>query len=235
MPSVQSQVNELTGITDVRGDSEALQSAITSWCDYAISELGYLLPPKALEMMTNEGDVTSSTGMMTTAAAIGRIISVRRMHPNGTAYPCRLIPGVEQSRAEDPEDLMYATTTDPVYFFSTNYLKILPVPTSVQKGVVRYLDHSGITYATTAMSEIPQDLEHLIILYVSVKAAESLLATEEDTDMYIPMINNLKQTYNQAIQMAGAKIEVDSKATQSSSQNQQMQKLLSTMLEYGKQ
>ena len=235
MASIQSQVNELTGITDVRGDSTALQTAITTWCDYAISELGFLMPPKALQQMTGTSDVDDDDGLTLTAAGIGKIISVRRTHPNGTAYSCRLISNHQQSRAQDPEDLMYATTTDPVYFFNTYKLFVLPVPTTVQKAIVQYLDHSGITYATSTITEIPQEVEHLIILYVAIKAAESLLSSEEDTDFYVPMINNLKQTYNQAIQIAGANVQLPQKAASSSSQNQQMQKLLTTMMEYGKQ
>ena len=48
-------------------------------------------------------------------------------------------------------------------------------------------------------------MEYVVVLYAAVKCAESLFATEEDAEFYIPMIQNLQNDYMQALQIVGAK------------------------------
>ena len=47
-------------------------------------------------------------------------------------------------------------------------------------------------------------MTYVVVLYAAVRAAEALLAEEEDAELYVPMINSLKQDYAQALQTIGS-------------------------------
>ena len=64
------------------------------------------------------------------------------------------------------------------------------------------------------------------LLSTRIKAAQSLLALEEDDDLYVPMITSLKQDYVQAINLLGAKQEAPKEASGSKKQLEALQKLL---------
>ena len=80
----------------------------------------------------------------------------------------------------------------------------------------------------------PDEYEYIVVLYAAIKAAQSLLASEEDDDLYVPMINTLKSDYMLGLQAMGSKLEGQKQKKETDS-NRQMKALLSQMLEYGKQ
>ena len=73
------------------------------------------------------------------------------------------------------------------------------------------VDYSGMTelaYSNTAISNFPDEAENLVIMYAAIKALAYLIANEEDIELYVPVIQNLKQDYGiqiQALKTGGIK------------------------------
>ena len=108
------------------------------------------------------------------------------------------------SRVTDTNDLMHAKETDPVYFIKNSVLNVFPDPTAGQTAEVLYLPLTQIANGDEAIVNLSNDMEYAVVLYAAIKMAEYLLASEEDTELYVPMITTLKQDYVQAIQTMGA-------------------------------
>ena len=54
------------------------------------------------------------------------------------------------------------------------------------------------------ISSFPNEAEYLVVLYAAIRALESLAVDEEDPELYLPVIQNLKQDYMQGLQAIGA-------------------------------
>ena len=50
----------------------------------------------------------------------------------------------------------------------------------------------------------PDEAEHIVVLYAAIRAAQSLLASEEDDELYDPIIDTLKEDYLSSLQAIGA-------------------------------
>jgi hypothetical protein len=98
---------------------------------------------------------------------------------------------------------MHAKETDPVYFIKNSVLHVFPDPTASQTAEVLFLPLTQIAQSDETIANLSNDMEYIVVLYAAIKMAEYLLASEEDTELYIPMITALKQDYTQALQMMG--------------------------------
>ena len=58
---------------------------------------------------------------------------------------------------------------------------------------------NNIDNNSNEISGFPYEAQELVILNASVKALEYLAATEEDVELYIPLVANLKQDYKEKI------------------------------------
>ena len=55
----------------------------------------------------------------------------------------------------------------------------------------------------STIANFPDELEYLVVLYVAIKVAESLMISEEDPEVFSPIISTLKQDYTQGLQLSG--------------------------------
>jgi len=51
----------------------------------------------------------------------------------------------------------------------------------------------------STIANFPNEAEHLVVLYASIKCVESLMATEEDIELYVPLLAQLKDDYNRGL------------------------------------
>tara|TARA_R110000824_G_scaffold28046_8_gene94627 strand:- start:3766 stop:4461 length:696 start_codon:yes stop_codon:yes gene_type:complete len=226
----RDRIDALTGILVINGTNS--DDDITDWLTDGLKQIIGILPPVKLEECTKTSTaVESSDGFNLDTATHGPVLSVTRTDTSGIEQTCRKIPKFLSSRVADPDDLMFSSTTDPVYYMDNAVVKILPVPTSTEKAYVIYITLTAVINGAIEISNFPDDVEYAVVLYASIKAAQSLLASEEDDDLYTPMINTLKADYVQAVNLLGGKLEQPKKA---SSDNAKMQNMLNQMLEYGK-
>ena len=204
MATFNAQINDLVGtFTDT--------AAITQFLRDGVRQLVNVLPSDRLNdiLTVQELDDSTSTFSLNDSDnnARGNIISVSRQNVNGIKQLCRQIPISLVSRASDPEDLMFISATDPAYYISGGVLNVLPTPTASQKAEVVFVPLTAVSHSDEEINGFPNDLEYIVVLYAAIKCAQSLLATEEDDELYVPIITTLKQDYAQALNLLGVGVQ----------------------------
>ena len=216
----KDRIDALTGF----GSTD--NSALADWLNDGAREIINILPPELLLKCATETSANASE--LADFDTRGAIMGITRS--DGTReQPCREIPGIARGRASDSTDLMfYGTTTDPVFWKWNNRLGIYPEGSVVIQHVsYPSIDASGVS----SISNFPNEVEYLVVLFAAIKAAESLLAEEEDDDLYVPIINTLKADYMSGLNMLGAGVQAPAKQAGQQKQQKQMQDLFQQMLE----
>ena len=302
----RQRIEALTGFTTINSTDK--DDSISEWLTDGAKELLGILPVEKLHECIKSTQFATSAGYSLNSSTTGNVIGVTRKNVEGYKKDCRRISSTFSSRAEDPNDLMFASSTDPIYYINNNTVYVLPAPSVSQKAEVTHIPLPAISHGDTSIGNdyamitgvtggsptftktnhgfttgdiarfnnfventqlnglvgtvdinnpneftvngvsgataettggtaekivggFPDEYEYIVVLYASIRAAQSLLASEEDDDLYIPMVNTLKADYIQAVNLLGGKIEQPKKA---SSDNANMQNMLNQMLEYGK-
>ena len=57
----------------------------------------------------------------------------------------------------------------------------------------------AVQYSDNEIAGFPYEGQELVIISAAIKAAEHLLAAEEDTELYLPIAANLKQDYKHKV------------------------------------
>jgi hypothetical protein len=136
---------------------------------------------------------------------------------SGYHVGCREVNPIYGGSASDSTSIHAASSTDPVYWIESDTggdpkLFVKPDPSSDQPARVHYLsyppnstvwDGSNLPGAATSISNFPDELEYLVPLRASITALEYQVTSEEDPELYLPLIQNLKQDYQQGLQMLG--------------------------------
>ena len=193
-------------IQDLVGTAMTDQAAMDTFMSDGLAQLYRLLPPSKLaECSTSTTLSNSPTTLDLDTVTIGPVINVVRKTSKGYSQICRKIHASMSSRITDPNDLMHVTETDPVYFINNAVLNVYPDPTATQTADVYYLPLTSIDASGgSTIDNLSNDMTYVVVLYAAVRAAEALLAEEEDAELYVPMINSLKQDYAQALQTIGS-------------------------------
>ena len=114
---------------------------------------------------------------------------------------CREIDPKDKFKASDGDSIHKASATDPVYYVEGSKLNILPESSS---GIYYLIPDPSINASdVSAIANFPNEAEYLVVLYAAIKNLEHLSIEEEDPELYLPLIQNLKQDYNQGLQMLG--------------------------------
>ena len=224
-------------IVDLVGEAFEDTAAMTQFLRDGVRQLVGVLPPKKIAEILTVHTLNTTLGATFSLndadnTARGSIVEVSREDAESIKQLCRQIPVSLSSRAADPDDLFFATETDPVFYISGGTLTVLPTPTDSKTAEVIYVPLTNVAYGDEFINGFPNDLEPIVVLYAAIKSAQSLLALEEDEDLYVPIINTLKADYVQAINLMGAKMEQPKE--ESKDNTKAMQKLFTQMLEYGK-
>tara|TARA_R100000315_G_C5199322_1_gene117011 strand:- start:201 stop:830 length:630 start_codon:yes stop_codon:yes gene_type:complete len=191
-------------IQDYVGDFQDT-TAISQFLIDGLKQLYNLLPPEKLAECVSHTELSNSPSTLSlNTATIGPILSVTRKDSKGFNQLCRQITPAMASRVSDTSDLMHVTDTDPVYFIKNSVLNVFPDPTASQTAEVLFLPITSIAHGDSSINNLSNDMEYAVVLYAAIKCAESLLASEEDAELYVPIINSLKTDYAQAIQSMGA-------------------------------
>tara|TARA_R100000458_G_C8177151_1_gene175520 strand:+ start:85 stop:774 length:690 start_codon:yes stop_codon:yes gene_type:complete len=204
MATFNAQINDLVGaFTDT--------AAITQFLRDGVRQLVNVLPPNRIDDILTVQALNGSTSTFSLNDsennARGNIVSVSRQNVNGVKQLCRQIPISLVSRASDPEDLMFISATDPAYYISGGVLNVLPTPTNSQTAEVVFVPLTAVSHSDEQINGFPNDLEYIVVLYAAIKCAQSLLAIEEDDELYVPIITTLKQDYAQALNLLGVGVQ----------------------------
>ena len=139
--------------------------------------------PRALKLLCATEDTFTSTAVGSEAETLdsAQVLSVT-LNDGTIEQPCRLIPAVLRGRASDSDDMIAATTTDPVYYIYNGKLNALPASRSC-----KYLEvnNPAVAYGDSAISNFPDEYEYLVALYASIKSIGNKLSSLIKTDLSI--------------------------------------------------
>ena len=92
--------------------------------------------------------------------------------------------------------MYYATVTDPVYFIENNTIDVLPVGGSVTYSEVQF---PAVAYNSTAIATFPDEAERAVVVCAAIKAAEFMLANDEDVELLTPILAQLEKDYQKEL------------------------------------
>lgn len=192
-----AEIHALTGFdADGSGDTstgDTYRTHTAQWLKDSAKEVINQMPNHLLTLCSAEQSFTSGTPNVLNT---GKILSVFRSDGD-IKQPCRQIDISYKGRALDDDDMEYATVTDPVYFIENNTIDVLPEGGAVTYSEVQF---PTISWDDTAIATFPDEAERVVVLGASIKAAEYMLANEEDIELLIPVIAQLKDDYKQGIE-----------------------------------
>lgn len=220
-----ARIHALTGFdADSTTDTDTGQDFdehTAQWMTEAAKEVINLLPPRLLEQTAvietnqnmNDGDGYDVEGKILKAFR-----ALNSSFLDGQVYQCRRIPFEASFKAVDPDSMEYATPTDPVYYIepqsdnTAGELHIRPKDTGQNVSKVMLAYHPTFTAGdsgtydvsnATSIANFPDEAEELVVLRAAISALEYQAAIEEDLELYIPIIQNLRQDYMQGLQALG--------------------------------
>ena len=190
MATLSAQIQALTG-TNVD------ETQLDQFCEDGVRELTNLFPQNLKNMCYTKNTFTS-------AAAGSEAETIASKHI-GSVYAgtvqCREIDPKDKFKASDGNSIHKASATDPVYYVEGSKLNILPASSS---GIYYLIPDPSIDAdVVSAIANFPNEAEYLVVLYAAIKNLEHLSVDEEDPELYLPLIQNLKQDYTQGLQMLG--------------------------------
>jgi len=211
-----AQIHALTGFdADTNTASEVGQATYreltVQWLEEAAKEIINLLPPELKFKCITDSTLNNSTTTLN-LDTVGKILYVTRKNSdNGEQVPCRQIEPWQGGLTEDSSNIIhYATLTDPVYWTTSSGVSALlfvkPTPTANQTAIVHHVNYPSINYDDTIIGNFPDEAEYLVPIRAAITAAEYMLMVEEDPEIFLPMIQNLKQDYNQGLQAIGVQM-----------------------------
>ena len=190
MATLSAQIQALTG-TNVD------ETQLNQFCEDGVRELVNIFPQELKNMCYTKNTFTS-------AAAGSEAETIASKHI-GSVYAgtvkCREIDPKDKYKAADSSSMHFATATDPVYYVEGGKLNILPASSS---GIYYLIADPSINAdGVSAIANFPNEAEYLVVMYAAIKNLEHLSVDEEDPELYLPIIQNLKQDYAQGIQALG--------------------------------
>ena len=197
-----------TQIQDIIGDFDD-DVAINQFLTDGAKELINMMPRDLKEKCTTETTLNNSATTMD-MDGVGEILYVNRLSADsgGSRIPCRKVPSMYGELSNDSNSLYKASETDPVYWIlssgDTSILNVIPAPTANQTAIVYHVAYPSIVGSdVSVIANFPDELEYLVVLYTAIKVAESLMISEEDPEVFSPIISTLKQDYGQGLQLSG--------------------------------
>tara|TARA_R100001463_G_scaffold96557_1_gene151055 strand:+ start:529 stop:1134 length:606 start_codon:yes stop_codon:yes gene_type:complete len=171
---------------------ETFQAHATQWLTDSAKEVIKVLPNRLLHLCASNVTFTSGTA---NALNTGKILTVFR-NDGDIQQPCRKIEPFHKGRYSDPDDINYATVTDPVYFIENNTIDVLPVGGSVTYSEVQF---PSVDYNDSTISSFPDEAERAVVVCASMKAAQYMLSHEEDVELLAPIVTQLEKDYQKEL------------------------------------
>tara|TARA_Y100001963_G_scaffold155871_1_gene248057 strand:+ start:1488 stop:2768 length:1281 start_codon:yes stop_codon:yes gene_type:complete len=171
MANFDVQIQDLVG-------SFSDQTAMDSWMTDGAKEIINIFPPELLEecLGTTTLNNSSPTYNLDTATN-GKVLSLSRS--DGTYNQiCRKIPGHLSSRVQNPDDIEFASKSDPVYYSKAGTISVYPTPTASETAEVLHVVYPSIdASAGSSIAKFPEEAEYLVVIYAAIKALQQNLNT----------------------------------------------------------
>jgi len=187
MATFEAQVSGLTSLT-IDDSSSPTRAELNQFLTDGAKEIINQLPPDLLGLCSAEQTFTSvAPGSEAETMNTGKVLSVFR-NDGDIDQPCRKISPTKKGRVLDPDDMSYASITDPIYYTENNKINSLPSGGSCKYSEVQY---PTVSYTHDAISVFPDEAEYLVALYGSIRSIQNKMGSKTSDlpgDMVLPAI-----------------------------------------------
>jgi len=187
MATFEAQVEGLTSLS-IDGSSAPTQTELTQFLTDGAKEIINILPPNLLDWCAAQQTFTSvMPGSEAETMNTGKILRVYR-NDGDFDRVCRRIRADEKGYANDPDEMGYASFTDPVFYTENNKLNVLPQGGSCKYDEVQY---PSVAYGDSAISVFPDEAEYLVSLYASMRALQNKMGSKSSdlpSDITFPSV-----------------------------------------------
>jgi len=206
MATFEAQVEGLTSLS-IDGSSAPTQTELTQFLTDGAKEIINTLPPNLLDWCAAQQTFTSvMPGSEAETMNTGKILRVYR-NDGDFDRVCRRIRADEKGYANDPDEMGYASFTDPVFYTENNKLNALPQGGSCKYDEVQY---PAVAYGDSAIAVFPDEAEYLVSLYGAVKSLQNVLGDKSSNSDISTAIGLIKTAVDQAATAAGKFLTADS-------------------------
>jgi hypothetical protein len=172
MATFQAQVTGLTDLSISSSGTNPTEAQLTQFLTDGAKEIINILPPNLLDWCAVQQTFTSvMPGSEAETMNTGKILRVYR-NDGDFDRVCRRIRADEKGYANDPDEMGYASVTDPVFYTENNKLNALPEVGSCKYDEVQY---PAVAYSDTAIAVFPDEAEYLVSLYGAIKSLQNVL------------------------------------------------------------
>jgi phage gp36-like protein len=173
-----------TKVADLVG-SVSEDAALTFWLQDAAWDIIHRIKMVNPSMIHHFGTISENVG---DSEAIGNndVIAIYRTN-SGTTREYREISPVQKYRALDSTSILYATTTDPVYYRENGGVNMLPLGGDNDLIAVG-IDTTNLVYSGDPDNVLyfPDEMKHLIVLYASLQELQRKMADGTLTITAVP-------------------------------------------------
>lgn len=213
---LDDRIRALTGIGPT---DDAVLGYMEDWIKDSIREIYSFVPKyEKFKYASISNAILASTGLDTSEPVLSVIWSPTSAFEDGRTYEAREMLYNQLYMFNKQYSVFKASITDPIYYYEPqttgNAHKIKAHPNTGYIKVVKFdipdWDAEGYNNANeiNTINTIPNEIDHLIVLCASIKATTYLLQSEQDEDIYVPMLNTLKSDYGQSIQLYMSQFKV---------------------------
>ena len=195
MATFEAQVEGLTSLA-IAGGTAPTQTELTQFLTDGAKEIINILPPNLLDWCASEETFTSTVpNSESETMNTGKILRVYR-NDGDFDRVCRRIKADDKGYVTDPDDMGYASVTDPVFYTQNNKINVLPEGGSCKYDEVQY---PAVAFGDSAIAVFPDEAEYLVVLYASIKSLQNVLSDKSSTSTTIntalvAMVSELNET-----------------------------------------
>ena len=180
MATFEAQIEGLTSLS-IDGSSAPTQTELTQFLTDGAKEVINILPSDKLDWCSSQQTFTSvMPGSEAETLNTGKVLRVYRNDGDFDRICRRILPDLK-GYVVDPDEMDYASVTDPVYYTENNKINVLPEGGSCKYDEVQY---PAVAYGDSAISVFPDEAEYLVVLYGAVKSLQNVLGNKtSNTDI----------------------------------------------------
>jgi len=204
MATFEAQVEGLTSLS-IDGSSAPNQTELTQFLTDGAKEIINILPSNKLDLCASQQTFTSvMPGSEAETLNTGKVLRVYR---NDGDYDkkCRAIEPELKGYANDPDEMQYASTSDPVFYIENNKINVLPQGGSCKYDEVQY---PSVAYGDSAISVFPDEAEYLVVLYGAIKSLQNVLGNKSSNSNITTALTAITTELNET-QAVCDKIDAD--------------------------
>ena len=174
MATFEAQVEGLTSLS-IDGSSAPTQTELTQFLTDGAKEIINVLPSDKLDWCSSQQTFTSvMPGSEAETLNTGKVLRVYRNDGDFDRICRRILPDLK-GYVVDPDEMDYASVTDPVYYTENNKINVLPEGGSCKYDEVQY---PAVAYGDSSISVFPDEAEYLVVLYGAIKSLQNVLGNK---------------------------------------------------------